>query len=861
MKKLFKILGIILVLFLLTLFIIPFFFKSQITDLIKYEANKNLNAKLNFSDVGLNLFSNFPNLSLSLSDLAIVNKAPFEGDTIFSSSNLGVSIDLMSVISGEKIKINSFKLDDPKILIYILKDSSANYKIFQESNEQDTAKKTDEGNLSINLNSYAITNGKIAFIDQTSNIIAAISGLNHFGEGDFSKDQFLLNTKTEVNELTFEMEGVKYLNQVKADLAMDLDVNMNEKIFLLKNNQLKINNLIFNLDGGVEMPNEEIYVEFKFDAPTSNFKDILSLIPTIYKNNFAELKASGTASLNGMVKGKMGNEIIPAFDIKLKIDNADFSYPELPLPVKNVNVDLVLENKDGQINNTIIDLRKIHFELGKDPFDAKLKMTNIKESPFVDAFINGTINFDNLKNAIKLENVNTLSGIIIADISFTGNLQTEKQNYENLNAKGKLSLQNFKFKSDEIKEQINIINSELNFTPKKVELISFNSKIGESDIRASGDLNNLISFFLSEGTLFGKLSVSSNYFNLNPYMSDETQTQQANSDTTKIAAVNIPANIDFVLTSSIKNLIYDNLDIKNFQGKLIVKNSKVEMQNLSMNLMNGSLSGNGYYFKDESVENPEVKFVMDISNFDINKTYNSFVTVKQFAPIAKYIQGNFSSNLTFTTNLNNELVPDWNTFNSNGKLNLASIEIKNFKPFTTLGNVLKISELSNPNIKNVNPSFKIENGKFYISPISYKVGNYDITFSGSNSIDQSIDYVMEIDVPASNLRSSANSAISSLLKKDLDLVKSDKIKIIALIGGTIDSPNIKTSASDIAKDIVSDAVEEVKEKVIEEVKEKVDSLKIKAEQKLKEEAKKKEDELKKKLEEEAKKKLKKLKLW
>ncbi len=115
MKKTLKITGIVFAVFILLLLIIPFFFKSQITDLIKVEANKNLNATLNFSDVGLNLFSNFPNLSLSMDDLSIVNKAPFEGDTVFSSSNLSLSINLMSVISGDKIKINSFKMINPNI--------------------------------------------------------------------------------------------------------------------------------------------------------------------------------------------------------------------------------------------------------------------------------------------------------------------------------------------------------------------------------------------------------------------------------------------------------------------------------------------------------------------------------------------------------------------------------------------------------------------------------------------------------------------------------------------------------------------------------------------------------------------------
>ena len=82
MKKTIKIIGIIVVIFIALLIILPFFFKGQIADLVKKEANKNINATLDFKDVGLNLFSHFPNLSLSLDGLTIVNKAPFEGDTL-----------------------------------------------------------------------------------------------------------------------------------------------------------------------------------------------------------------------------------------------------------------------------------------------------------------------------------------------------------------------------------------------------------------------------------------------------------------------------------------------------------------------------------------------------------------------------------------------------------------------------------------------------------------------------------------------------------------------------------------------------------------------------------------------------------
>lgn len=871
MKKVIKMFGILFVLLILIIIIVPFFFKSQITDLVKNEANKNLNATLNFSDVGLNLVSSFPNLSLSLDDLSIVNKAPFEGDTIFSSSEINASIDLMSLISGDKIKINSFKLIDPKVMVYILKDSSANYNITKESGavaeDTVTSVKGEQKNFSIGINSYSIKNGNIAFIDQTSNIIFAVKGLNHSGEGDISQDKFLLNTNTNINELTLQMDNIKYLNRVKASLKMDLDVNLKEMKFHFKENQLKINNLALNLDGGVELPNNKKYVDIKFNSPKSDFKDFLSLIPAIYKNDFSSLKADGKFEFNGKLKGKISEDLIPTFSFNLLVNNADFSYPELPTPVNNVNLDMTVDNADGNLNSTVVDLKKLHLELGKDPFDAKLKMSNLQKDPYVSAQVKGTINLDNIKNAIQIPNITELSGVINTDISFKGNLQSAKTNYENLDASGNLSVKNLKYKSTDFPEGVNIFNSNLKFSPKKVELTNFDSKIGESDIHANGDLNNFISYVLTDATLIGKLNVNSNYLNLNPFMTQSANDniQNKNTDTMKVEAVNIPGNINFVMKSNVKKLIYDNLEITKFVGNLTIKDSKINMENLSMNMLDGTLKGNGYYAKSENQEKPEIKFSLNISNFDINQTYNKFISVKQLAPIAKYIQGKFSSGLTLTTDLNNNLVPDYDTFNGNGQLDIVSAEIKNFKPFTTLGSMLNLNALSNPNVKNVNPKFKIEEGKFYIFPVKYKVGNYDVSLSGYSSIDQSINYEMDIDVPASGIKKTANSAISSLLKKDINLVKSDKVKVKAFITGTIDSPNIKTSASDIAKNVASSVVEEVKQQVVDKAKAKADSIKTAAENKLKEEAKKQEEaakkkaeEAKKKLEEEAKKKLKNL---
>jgi len=690
-------------------------------------------------------------------------------------------------------------------------------------------------------------------------LIIGLKNLNHSGEGDFSQDNFLLNTSTNIDEFTFEINGIKYLNKVKTEFNMGISVNIPEMKFTVKNNELALNDFLLKFDGEISLKDQSTNIDLNFSSPRSKFKDIISLIPAIYKNDFSDIESSGNMEFNGKINGVLSDKSLPAFNFELNVNEGAFKYPNLPTPIQNVEMNLKINNNDGIVDNTIVDLSKLHLKLGEEPIEASLYMRNFGTGPDIKTKLKGKLNLGNVKKTLELNEIKKLDGTVDVDFSAQGNIATTNTNYEKINAKGKILFANIVYQGIESEEEINVNNAFLEFTPKNIKLNNFDAKLGKSDISANGYLNNLISYVLSDGILIGNLKLSSDFFDFNPYMSASEEANESNSySETKTAAFDIPSNVKFSMESKFKKLLYDNLELTNVTGNINVQNSKVTLTKLNMNLLNGSLAGNGFYSKTELQENPDIMFNLSVKDFNIKQTYDKFLSVKQFAPIAKYINGSFSSNLKLNTSLDGNLEPVWESFFSNGLLDLKTAEIKGFKPFTTVGSILNLQELSNPKLKNVKPKFEVKNGRFYLSPVKYKVGNYDVVLSGSNGIDQSIDYTMEIDVPAGKLKENTNSAISGLLGKDINLVKSNSVKVKALIGGSIDSPKIKTSAADVVGNLAGSVIDEAKKQVVDVAKAKIDSAKIKAEQKLKEEAKKKEDELKKKLEEEAKKKLKKL---
>ena len=85
MKKIFKIIGIILLIFVVILVAIPFVLESKIDAIVQAYADKNINAKVEFEDVSLSLISSFPNAKVTIENLTITNNELFK-DEVFTKA-------------------------------------------------------------------------------------------------------------------------------------------------------------------------------------------------------------------------------------------------------------------------------------------------------------------------------------------------------------------------------------------------------------------------------------------------------------------------------------------------------------------------------------------------------------------------------------------------------------------------------------------------------------------------------------------------------------------------------------------------------------------------------------------------------
>lgn len=107
-----------------------------------------------------------------------------------------------------------------------------------------------------------------------------------------------------------------------------------------------------------------------------------------------------------------------------------------------------------------------------------------------------------------------------------------------------------------------------------------------------------------------------------------------------MSVVLIPKNIDFVLNSSIGKLLYDKLEIDNVVGAIVVKDARVSMQNLKLNLLDGSMIMSGFY-ETKNIKQPALNFNLTISDFDIQKHLTLLIQLKNWLQLENILKANF----------------------------------------------------------------------------------------------------------------------------------------------------------------------------------------------------------------------------
>ena len=829
-KKVLKITGITLLILLAIIIAVPLFLQGKIEEIIKNKVNNSINATLDFEDANLSLLKSFPNANVELTKLSLVNKAPFEGDTLFASSEIELAMSIKELFKSadEPIVIKTLNIDGAKLHIKADAEGNANYDIAKEEEESPSATSEEPSdNFTLNMDSYAITNSEIIYDDLGSGMKLEVSEMNHSGTGDLSLEKSELKTLTDAL-VSFEMDSTKYLNKNKINLDALIGIDLSENKYSFLENKAMINQLPLVFDGFVRVNEDNQEVDITFKTPSSDFKNFLAVIPEAYAANIENVQTTGNFEVNGEFKGVVDEEHIPTFKIAINSENASFKYPDLPKSVRNVYIDTEINNETGITEDTYVNINKLSFLIDEDKFNLNAKIRELMGNTKVNAHMDGTINLENISQAYPVPEDYNLKGILNADITTAFDMVSlEKKQYQNTKTNGKASVSGFEYASEELKNPVAINAAAVTFNPNTVTLDSFKGKTGSTDFDAKGTLTNLLGFMFNNENIEGNFTLASNQFALNDFMVEETEEVSealedgTGSTPTGEERIKIPSFLDCTVEASANTVVYDNLNLKNVKGTLLIKDETATVKNLTSDLFGGTLGMSGSVSTKEEAST----FDMDLgmSNFNIGESFAGLDMLKTLTPLAAALQGKLNSDIKISGILKDDFTPNLATISGNLLAELLSPKLDAQKAplVSSLDSKLNFLDTKEINLDGLKTALSFDNGTVKVKPFSLKYKDININVDGSHTFDKQMQYKATLDVPAKYLGAEVNKLIAQMNDQSLGEVT---VPVTANIGGDFTNPSVSTDLTSSVKTLTSKLVEMQKNKLVNQGKDKAKDL-------------------------------------
>ena len=624
------ILGILVLLFLAVAIIVPAVFKDDIKAMLEKEVAKSVNADVVFEDFNLSFFSNFPNVTAGLENLGVMNREPFAGEMLFATEKFEVEVNLLDMLLSDALQVKGISLIRPVVNVKVLKDGRANYDIAMPS--ADTTTSEEPGEFSFGIDHWEIVDGDVSYDDQSLGMILTLKGLDHNGSGDFTQDVFDMSTKTIADSVTTSFEGVEYLTSKKVEVDATLNISEEYSKYTFKNNTAKVNEFAMHIEGWLKLNDNDMDMDLVFSTPENSFKSLLSLVPGIYTESFEDIRTEGELAFNGSAKGKYSDKQMPAFNLALMVSDAMFQYPDLPTAINNIQLDLLIDNKDGIMENTIVDLKKMHLDFGSNPVDARAHITKLYPT-LLDAELKGKLNLAELNKMFPMEGLE-MKGQYAIDLQAKGVYDSLKKLIPAINANmsladGYVKSSEFPIPIDDMRFVSSIRNSSGKTAETTINVRDFSMLMdGEKltaelllqnldnytwDLKVNGglDLEKITKIFPVDGmTLAGKLKAN-------------IQTKGNYADLQAERYERLPTSG----TASLQNFKYVTADLPAVslsQASMVFDPEKIALQDVSgtvgksdFNISGSVMNYLGYIFGDNEVIRGSMAFKSNL--FDLNE--------------------------------------------------------------------------------------------------------------------------------------------------------------------------------------------------------------------------------------------------
>lgn len=438
-------------------------FTETIKNNIETKLNNALTADIKFTKFEFSIFKHFPKPTLVFYNNSIIGQDEFQHDTLIICPRIDVEFNWETVWAN-KTSIHSIHLYEPNILVHILQNGHHNFDIF----ESDTT--SEDSDTPLTIEELKVEDGIIRYLDYQNDIEVTANGVDHTGKINVMEQTFKYNTHSNISAFSLAHKNITYIKNKEVDFNVDHLFDFGKGEFEFIGHELKINDVSLSFNGVIKNQSKGVYTRMIYQTKKTDFESLVSLLPGMYKNQYASFDASGNMSINGMIDGVIGDfdDTIPKFSMDIEIDKGYFQVQSLPFKADSMNCDLEISNIHGHKDSTVYNLKYFHTTVDQHQIDGHALIKGGRNKYF-DIQLKGDFNLGNFEKLMPLTYSN-IQGDLNIDLKAKGILNYQFINDSTLQLKSvptfslKSSLTDAGLSYDSLPEKIHNVHVVLNAT-------------------------------------------------------------------------------------------------------------------------------------------------------------------------------------------------------------------------------------------------------------------------------------------------------------------------------------------------------------------------------------------------------------
>lgn len=449
--------ALLLVVLVAIAFVINFVFTpKKLTPMVLDVANRSLNADLKMKSVELTFFSTFPQFGLKVEEGSLVSKAlndslPLRTDSLLSFKECVLTVNPIAYLIKNEISVHNLLLKEASVYAFRNAEGHANWEIMKASAdtlavEEDTVKTKFDSE--INIRQIELKNANVVFDDRNTQIYSRVDDANLRLRLSLTKGKSSLGLNFDNKNILFWQQGELLVNKIATSLKTDIVVDRSTATWTLKDTELTVNGIRLDVNGELKRDTvaKTVDMNLKYGLHAPSMETVLNMIPESYVKR-GQVKAKGEVLVSGTVKGKYGNELLPAVALKIDIKDASAQYAGLPYGIDAFTADFdayvdLMRREPSYANLKIFHFKGAHTEVLADG-----KVEDLLADPLITFHTESTVDLDALAKTFPLQEGVIIRGKLDAGIDLKCRLSSlQKQDIGRIRLGGKLALKDFELR-------------------------------------------------------------------------------------------------------------------------------------------------------------------------------------------------------------------------------------------------------------------------------------------------------------------------------------------------------------------------------------------------------------------------------